>query len=80
MHETHIIEPIIKGLIEHAHEEGATQVVKIHLKVGVLTGVTAESFRETFSVLAKDTIAEGAVLEITMFPGTIVQVLSFDVE
>jgi len=80
MHETHLIEPIIKGLAEHAREEGAKSVTKIHIKVGQLTGIKEESFRETFGVLAKGTILENAKLELTFFPGTIIQVLSFDVE
>jgi len=45
-----------------------------------LTGVKEESFRETFKVLAKGTPLENARLELTFFPGTNVQVLSFDVE
>ena len=80
MHETHLIEPIIKGLEEHARKEGAKSVSKIHVKVGQLTGIKEESFRETFGVLAKGTMLENAKLELTLFPGTIIQVLSFDVE
>ncbi|MFH1836888.1 MAG: hydrogenase maturation nickel metallochaperone HypA [Candidatus Omnitrophota bacterium] len=80
MHETHLIEPIIKGISEHAAEEGAASVSKVHLKIGYLTGVKEDSFKETFSVLAKDTILENAKLEITFFPGTRIEVLSFDVE
>lgn len=80
MHETHLIEPIIKGLEEHARKEGAKSVSKIHIKVGQLTGIKEESFRETFGVLAKGTMLENAKVELTFFPGTIIQVLSFDVE
>ena len=80
MHETHLIEPVIKGIQEHAREEGAKAVTRVNIKVGALTGVKEDSFRETFKQLAKGTILEGAELEITMFPGTIVQVLSFDLE
>ena len=80
MHETHMIEPIIKGIQQHAGEEGAKKVTNVKIKVGQLTGVKEESFKETFSVLAKGTILEDAELEIIMFPGTIVQVISFDVE
>ena len=80
MHETHLIEPIIKGISEHAQEEGAVTVTRIRIKVGMLTGVSEESFKETFSVLAKGTILEGASLELTFFPGSIIQVLSFDVD
>ena len=80
MHETHLIEPIIKGISEHAKKEGARSVSKVHIKVGLLTGVKEESFKETFAMLAKGTMLENAKIELTFFPGTIIQVLSFDIE
>jgi len=80
MHETHLIEPIIKGITEHAQEEGAKKVSMVRLKVGQLLGVKEDSFRETFSVLAKDTILKDTELEITFFPGTRIEVLSFDID
>lgn len=80
MHETHIIQPLIKGISEHAQKEGAKTVSKVHLKLGALTGLKEDSFKETFTVLAKGTILEGANLEITTFPGTRVEVISFDCE
>ncbi len=80
MHESHLIQPIIKGISEHAKKEGAKTVMKIRLKVGELTGVKEGSFKETFKVLAKDTILENAELELTFFPGTRIEVVSFDVE
>jgi hydrogenase nickel incorporation protein HypA/HybF len=80
MHETHLIEPVIKGISEHAKKEGAGKVTKVHLKVGTLTGASSDSFTETFNILSKGTILEGAKLELTFFPGTRIEVLSFDVE
>ena len=80
MHETHLIEPIIKGITEHAQKEGAKTVSRVRLKIGQLLGVKEDSFKETFSVLAKDTILKDAELEITFFPGTRTEVLSFDIE
>ena len=80
MHETHLIEPIIKGISEHAKKEGAKAVSKVRLKVGQLTGVKEESFRETFFSLAKGTMLEGSELELTFFPGSRIEVISFDVE
>ena len=80
MHESHLIKPIIKGISEHAQKEEAKIVSKVHLKVGLLTGVKEDSFKETFSVLAKGTILENAKLEITFFPGSRIEVVSFDVE
>lgn len=80
MHETHLIEPIIKGISEHAKKESGNKVTKVKLKIGQLLGVKEDSFGETFKVLAKGTILEGAELELTFFPGTRIEVLSFDVE
>ena len=80
MHETHLIQPVIDGLSQHAKDEGAKSVKKVCLRVGQLIGTTEESFKETFAVLAKDTILEGADVEIVFFPGSVVKVISFDVE
>ena len=80
MHETHLIEPIIRGISEHARKEGAQTVSVVRLKVGEGTGVREESFRETFKLLAKGTALERAHLQLTFFPGTRIEVLSFDVD
>lgn len=80
MHESHLIEPIIKGISEHAKKENAKAVTKVRLKIGEFTGVKEVSFKETFAVLAKGTPLENAELELTFFPGTKIEVVSFDVE
>ena len=80
MHETHLIKPVIEGISEHAKMEGAKTVTKVRLKVGDLTCVKEDSFRETFGVLAQGTMLEKADLEITFLPGSRVEVVSFDVE
>ncbi len=80
MHETHLIEPIIKGIVGHAKEEGAKNIIKLRLKIGELTGVKEESFRETFNLLAKGTMLEGTELEIIFFHSTRIEVVSFDCE
>lgn len=79
MHESHLIEPIIKGISEHAQREGAKSVTKIRLKVGEFTGVKEGSFRETFAVLVKETLLENAELELTFFPGARIEVIAFDI-
>ncbi|OGW74734.1 MAG: hypothetical protein A2Z72_07985 [Omnitrophica bacterium RBG_13_46_9] len=80
MHETHLIEPIIKGISEHAKKEGGKSVSKVKLKVGEFTGVKEDSLRETFSVLAKGTLLENARLEIVFFLGSRIEVISFDID
>jgi hydrogenase nickel incorporation protein HypA/HybF len=80
MHETHLIEPVIEGISAHAQREGAQMVLKVRLMAGELTGVKEESFKETFSLLTKGTLLEGADLELTFSPGTKIEVVSFDVD
>jgi len=80
MHETHLIQPIIDGISEHAKKEGAKAVSKVRLKVGAFTGAKEISFKETFLTLAKGTILEGSELELTFFPGSRVEVISFDIK
>ena len=79
MHETHLIEPIIKGIEKHAQEEGAKKVTKVRVKIGEFTGVKENSFRETFKTLAKGTLLEGADLEVNFFLAERIEVVSFDV-
>lgn len=80
MHETHLIEPVVKGIAEHARKEGAKKVTKVRIKIGEFTGVKEDSFKETFAVLSKGTILEGAQLEINFFLASRIEVVSFDVE
>ncbi|UCB57775.1 MAG: hydrogenase maturation nickel metallochaperone HypA [Candidatus Omnitrophota bacterium] len=80
MHESHLIEPIIKGICLHAQREGAKTVSRVGLKVGTLTGVKEESLRETFKVLSKGTMLENAQLEINFFPGCRIDIVSFDID
>ncbi|GAF84081.1 unnamed protein product [marine sediment metagenome] len=80
MHEAHLIKPIIKGISQHAQKEGARYVSKVRLKIGTLTAAKEDSFREAFLVLAKGTMLENAKLEITFFPGSRIEVVSFDIE
>ncbi len=80
MHETHLIQPIIQGISEHAKKEGGRAVTRVRLKVGLTLGVKEDSFKETFAVLAQGTMLAGAAVEITFFPGSRVDVVSFDLE
>jgi hydrogenase nickel incorporation protein HypA/HybF len=80
MHETHLIEPIIQGISAHAQREGAQTVLKVRLRVGEFAGLKEESLKATFSMLAKDTLLEKADLEISFFPGTQIEVVSFDID
>lgn len=80
MHETHLIEPIIQGISAHAQREGAKSVLKVRLRVGDLTGVSEESCKATFSILVQGTMLEKADLDVSLFPGNTIQVISFDID
>ena len=80
MHESHLIEPVLKGITEHAQKERARAVTKVRLKVGDWLGADDTALREAFALQAAGTLLEGAELEIKRFPGSSVQVISFDVE
>jgi len=80
MHETHLIEPVVKGIIEHAKTEGAKSISKVRIKVGEMTGIKEDSFRETWKVLVAGTILENSELEITYFIAERIEVVSFDIE
>jgi hypothetical protein len=44
------------------------------------TGVKKESLKATFLMVAKDSLLEKADLEISFFPGTQIEVISFDID
>ena len=79
MHETHLIAPVIEGIVEHAKKEGAKRVSKVRIKIGQFTGIKEDSFRETFSILTKGTLIENAELEVTFFLASRIEVVSFDI-
>ncbi|MEJ2047557.1 MAG: hydrogenase maturation nickel metallochaperone HypA, partial [Dehalococcoidia bacterium] len=62
MHELAITQNMLDIVLEKAKESGAERVGAINLVIGELSGFVEESVRFYFDFLAKDTIAEGAVL------------------
>ena len=52
----------------------------VRLKIGEFMGIKENSFRETFKVLTKGTMLEDAELQLVFFPGSRIEVISFDVE
>lgn len=80
MHETHLLKPIIRDIAAHAEREGANKVLKVRLMVGELTGVQEASCKATFAILAHGTLLETAEVELNFFPGTTIEVISFDID
>lgn len=81
MHESGIIEDLMKAVEDAARKNGAQKVTSIKLKIGSLAGIEPDHLKEHFVIAAVGTMAEGAELHIetTEEPGGIV-LQSLDIE
>ena len=66
MHELSIANGIVEFCAERA---GAERVTRVRLEIGQLSAVLPDAVRFCFDVCAKDTVVEGALLEIIETPG-----------
>lgn len=63
MHEKSIMDHLINKIIQLAEVERAAKVTKISVKLGALSHMSAEHFKEHFDEAAKGTIAQDAEIE-----------------
>ena len=66
MHELSIANGIVELCAERA---GGERVTRVRLEIGQLSAVLPDAVRFCFDVCAKDTVVEGALLEIIETPG-----------
>jgi hydrogenase nickel insertion protein HypA len=64
MHEYSIVQALLKQCEDIAKQNSATQIEKIVLKIGVLSGVEIHLLKVAFETFCEDTIANGAKLDI----------------
>ncbi len=64
MHEMSLCEGVLKILQESAESKHFTRVKTVWLEIGVLSGAEPEAMRFCFDVVMRDTLADGARLEI----------------
>jgi hydrogenase nickel incorporation protein HypA/HybF len=62
MHERALMLDVMRKLEQVAHDEGATRVTRVGVRLGALSHFTAEHFREHFDDAARGTIADGAAV------------------
>ncbi len=62
MHEYHIVERIVKDVVEAAKKNNAVRVTKVNLAVGELSALVESSARLYFDQISKGTCSEGAEL------------------
>ena len=68
MHELSITQSLFDIVLEQAKQSRAKKVICIKLVIGDMTGVVGDSVRFYLDFLSKDTIAEGARLNIEVVP------------
>lgn len=68
MHEYGITLQIIKMAENAAKEQDANRITDISIVVGELSGFIGDSIKLYFDIISKDTLAEGAVLNIKYIP------------
>lgn len=66
MHELGIMTGVMESVTTAARDAGADKILKITLRVGVMTEAIEDALRFAFDVVAENTLAEGAELEIIM--------------
>ncbi len=64
MHESGIIEDLIRKIEAAARENEAKKVVSVDLAIGALAAIEPDHLREHFEIAARGTVAEGAELHM----------------
>ena len=68
MHELSIASYLLEAVTDQAQQSGAQRVTAINLLVGERAGIVEDSLRFCFDLLAPDTIADGAMLNLQLLP------------
>jgi hydrogenase nickel incorporation protein HypA/HybF len=68
MHELSIAHSIVETASESARQANAFRVVKVHLRLGALSGIAKDSLQFCYDVSTRDTLLEGSSLEIEDLP------------
>ena len=66
MHEAAITDSMVRLVLEQAQEHDAQVVRRVVVVVGAMSGVVPDSMRFYFEEFTRETMAEGAELEIRM--------------
>lgn len=69
MHEMSLCEGILQILEDNAESQGFKRVKTVWLEIGELAGVELEAMRFSFDAVMKNSLADGARLEIVEIPG-----------
>lgn len=70
MHEMSLAEGVLQLIEDAARRQEFAKVTAVWLEIGQLSGVEVEAMKFCFDAVTRDSIAEGARLEIIALPGT----------
>jgi Zn finger protein HypA/HybF involved in hydrogenase expression len=70
MHEAHIVDALVKQVVETAKVNEADSVTEVSLVLGDQAGLDEGSIRLYFETISANTIASGAVLKFTRKSGS----------
>ena len=68
MHELALTESMLELALRAAEQNGASRILQINIRLGVLSGVVPSCVEYYFGLQSKGTIAEGAKLQMTAEP------------
>ena len=70
MHEFSLIKDLIHKITTIAHEQHASKVLSVTVKLGALSHISPDHFREHFVHASQGTITEGAQINIEILSDT----------
>jgi hydrogenase nickel incorporation protein HypA/HybF len=70
MHEMSLAESVLQAMEDAARAQHFHKVLAVRLEIGALSGVEPEAMRFCFDAVVRDSLAQGAQLEIIELPGT----------
>lgn len=70
MHELSLAEGILQIVEDAAAQQGFKRVTEVRLEIGALSGVEVEALSFCLDMVLKDSIAEGARVELEKVPGS----------
>jgi hydrogenase nickel incorporation protein HypA/HybF len=70
MHEMSLAEGVLQLIEDAARQQGFSRVTAVWLEIGQLSGVEVEAMRFCFDAVTRDSVADGARLEIVETPGS----------
>lgn len=68
MHEVSLMEQTLEIAIESARQQGASKIHRLTMRIGAMSGVVPEALTFAFDIVAQETIAADAKLDIESVP------------